>query len=253
MKTSTINLAIPAQLLRQADEIAKRESRSRSELMREALRKYLDARARIDRIFAYADAQTAKRGLRPEDVGPAIAEYRKRRAGSRWMKVVFDSNVWVSSFAFKGRVRNLIDAVLTRRIEVVVSPEIIEETIGVLAGRKFGFPNVLIAEIERQMREMARVVRPDVRVKVVRRDSDDDRILECALAAGADAIITGDEDLLSIGVFRGIRIISPGDFLDELARWDEPGGFGVHEAQAPYRVGKKAKRKRRAKSRWTLW
>jgi hypothetical protein len=44
MKTSTINLAIPDQLLRQADEVAKRESRSRSELMREALRAYLGRR-----------------------------------------------------------------------------------------------------------------------------------------------------------------------------------------------------------------
>ena len=83
MKTSTINLAIPDQLLRQADEVAKRESRSRSELMREALRAYLGRRVAWDKIYAYADAHVARLGLKPEDVGPAIAEYRKSKAGRR--------------------------------------------------------------------------------------------------------------------------------------------------------------------------
>ena len=76
MKTSTINLSIPRDLLEKADREAKKESRSRSELMREALRKYLEDRAELERLFAYADAQVKKLGLVPGDVEIAIQEYR---------------------------------------------------------------------------------------------------------------------------------------------------------------------------------
>ena len=76
MKTSTINLAIPRDLLEKADREAKKESRSRSELMREALRKYLEDRARLDNLFAYIDTHVRKRGLVPGDVETAIQEIR---------------------------------------------------------------------------------------------------------------------------------------------------------------------------------
>jgi len=79
VKTSTINLSIPRDLLERADREAKRESRSRSEIMRDALRVYLDRRARWADIFAYGDAQVKKLGLKPEDVEEAIREVRGRR------------------------------------------------------------------------------------------------------------------------------------------------------------------------------
>jgi predicted nucleic acid-binding protein len=46
------------------------------------------------------------------------------------------------------------------------------------------------------------------------RDPDDDRVLECALAAGAKVIVSGDRDLLDLGAFRGTPITSPRLFLD---------------------------------------
>ena len=79
MKTSTINLSIPRDLLDQADREAKRESRSRSELMRDALRLYLERRVRWESIFAYGDAQVKRLGLKPEDVETAIREVRRGR------------------------------------------------------------------------------------------------------------------------------------------------------------------------------
>ena len=79
MKTSTINLSIPRDLLEKADREAKKESRSRSELMREALRTYIDRQARWEIITNYAEAQVKKLGLVPDDVEPAIQEIRKAR------------------------------------------------------------------------------------------------------------------------------------------------------------------------------
>jgi putative PIN family toxin of toxin-antitoxin system len=57
------------------------------------------------------------------------------------------------------------------------------------------------------------------RLDVVQRDPDDNRVLECALFGGASVIITGDEDLLALGRFRGVAIVSPKEFLE---RFESP-------------------------------
>jgi uncharacterized protein len=58
------------------------------------------------------------------------------------------------------------------------------------------------------------------------RDPNDDMIVACALAAGADYIVTRDKDLLSLGEHEGIRIVTPRQFLDLLERsgagWQAP-------------------------------
>lgn len=56
-------------------------------------------------------------------------------------------------------------------------------------------------------------VEPDEPLSEVSRDPDDNRFLECALAAQADVLISGDHHLLSLGSFRGIPILSPAQFL----------------------------------------
>jgi predicted nucleic acid-binding protein len=50
---------------------------------------------------------------------------------------------------------------------------------------------------------------------VIAHDDPDNRILECAVEAGAEAVITGDHDLRQLGTFRDIRILSPRHFLEE--------------------------------------
>ncbi len=77
METSTINLSLPEDLLDQVDKLAKRESRSRSELMLAALRAFLERRAEWDKIFAETDEHVRRLGLKPEDVEEAIREARQ--------------------------------------------------------------------------------------------------------------------------------------------------------------------------------
>ena len=62
------------------------------------------------------------------------------------------------------------------------------------------------------------LVHPRQPVSVVREDEADNRILECALAAGADAIVTGDHHLLELRRFGGVRIATPREFLDAESR-----------------------------------
>jgi metal-responsive CopG/Arc/MetJ family transcriptional regulator len=75
---ATINLSIPKEMLSEVDAEARKESRSRSELMREALKVYLERRERWDKIFDFAGKQARRKGIAPKDVEAAIHEARRR-------------------------------------------------------------------------------------------------------------------------------------------------------------------------------
>jgi len=77
MKTSTVNISFPKELLDQIDETARKESRSRSELLREAARIYIDRKKRWDVIFQLAESAAKDSGLTGKDVDKEIASYRK--------------------------------------------------------------------------------------------------------------------------------------------------------------------------------
>ena len=80
---STVNVSFPKQLLKEIDAVAKREARSRSELLRAATRIYIDRRQRWDQLLASLRSDAKRRGFRPEDVETAIAEDRATRRPAR--------------------------------------------------------------------------------------------------------------------------------------------------------------------------
>jgi len=142
--------------------------------------------------------------------------------------VVFDTNVWVSALAFRGRLRDLWYGVVAGSWDVAVSDEILGELKRVLMGRKLGYPPEMAELIVGNLRPLVRLVHPTRKVRFVVRDPDDNRILECALSAGAEAVVTGDRDLLELGSFQGIRIMEPGAFLEEIdPAGDTPGPLVV--------------------------
>ena len=76
---STVNISFNTDLLKQIDQVAQEESRSRSELIREAARTYIERKRRWGQIFKVG-AQTAKsRGLTREDIADEIRSYRAKR------------------------------------------------------------------------------------------------------------------------------------------------------------------------------
>ena len=79
MGNVTVNVSFRDSLLADIDAAARRESRSRSELLREAARLYIHQQRRWDDIFALGDRQTARLGLTPADVSKAIRAVRKRK------------------------------------------------------------------------------------------------------------------------------------------------------------------------------
>ena len=77
MNTQTINISLPSELLKSADKLAKKESRTRSELIREALRAYVKELSAWEDLFEYGRKQAKKLGIKPKDIPRLIDEYRQ--------------------------------------------------------------------------------------------------------------------------------------------------------------------------------
>ena len=130
------------------------------------------------------------------------------------LRFVLDTNVLVSHFILPGRnPSKLLDLVLAGKATLVASDFILDELEGVLAER-IGFPPAEAERAADSIRSITEVVRPRHAVDVIRQDESDNRILETALSGRADIIVSGDrKHLLPLKSFRGIRILSPLDFL----------------------------------------
>ena len=100
---------------------------------------------------------------------------------------------------------------LTNFAELGLSKPILNELLGVLA-RKLARDTEELARTAVLLSELTIAVRPRRRLRVVK-DGPDNRVLECALAGRADAIVTGDSALLELGEFRGVRIMSLREYL----------------------------------------
>lgn len=127
------------------------------------------------------------------------------------MRIVFDTNVLFSAFVAHGVCAGLYEECL-QRAQIVVSPDILEELEEKLLA-KAGLSATETREVIRAVRADAEIVRATPLPKPVCRDADDDLILAAALGAKADAIVTGDRDLLVLKHFEGIPILNPRDCL----------------------------------------
>ena len=132
------------------------------------------------------------------------------------MRVVFDSNIYISALTLPGGAADLaLGAALDGRFTVLLSQPLLGEVLGVL-GRKFSRDRDELARLALFLSELAEHVSPRTSVRVLT-DEPDNRVLECAVAGNAQMIVTGDRAMLRLGVFEGIQIISLRRFLDRLS------------------------------------
>ena len=133
------------------------------------------------------------------------------------MKVVFDTNVVASATFWRGAPFDCLVAWSRARFEAVVSPPLLaeyHETVEELRKEYRDHPSVGWAEA---LTDAATLVFPGERARRATPDPNDEMILECAIAAEAEAIVSGDKKhLLSLRKFRDIPILSPSDFLRSL-------------------------------------
>jgi len=127
--------------------------------------------------------------------------------------VVFDTNVLISAILFGGHPRKCLELVIEGKIELYITKEIISEFEGVLKREKFGIPDETLHYIVSSLDSIANFVSPEMKYNIIKKDLEDNKFLECAVAADADFIISGDTHLLDITEFRKIKILNPADFL----------------------------------------
>ena len=130
------------------------------------------------------------------------------------IKAVVDTNVFVSSF-FGGNPRRIVDLWKTGRIVLCLSEPIVEEYMEVLRR--------LELDSEPEYGELLRLFSQGVHVlytaktpslQIVEDDPDDDKFVECAVALGAEVVISGDKVLTAVGSYMKITIMTPRAFLD---------------------------------------
>ena len=129
------------------------------------------------------------------------------------MKIVIDTNIFISSFFWGGHPRELFDRVLNGLDELFITDEIINEITSVMSSSKFAVGDseieTYVKIIEKYSKKMASRSSP----KPVSRDKDDDKILQCGLDGKVDFIITGDKDLLVLREYEKIKIMTPKNYL----------------------------------------
>ena len=134
-------------------------------------------------------------------------------------RAVVDLNVFVSAVLGSTSCRAVVAAIASGVIIPIVSPRFLTELRGVLRRPKF-HPHVTPAAIEELSRFLERhafVVTPSRHLQVTR-DPDDDHLLSLAIEGMADVIVSGDNDVISLGSFARIPIRTPSEFLRWLSR-----------------------------------
>jgi putative PIN family toxin of toxin-antitoxin system len=131
------------------------------------------------------------------------------------MKVVVDTNIFISSF-FGGNPKKIIDLWKKGEISLCLSKDILDEYIEVL--QRIGLGD------EREIEELLSLFAKGVNIifttktreiKAVKNDPDDDKFIECAVALKAEVIVTGDKALKAMNEYMGIKILTPQQFLKD--------------------------------------
>lgn len=129
-------------------------------------------------------------------------------------RVVPDTNIIISSVFWRGNPYEVIRRGILGEYQLVTSAEILGELADKLRN-KFQFPEERIQQLIDILLTYCHVVEPISKLDVVR-DRKDNKILECAFDGKADYIVTGDSDLLELKEFRGIKIRTAKEFLEEI-------------------------------------
>ena len=127
------------------------------------------------------------------------------------LRVVIDTNVIISALTFGGNPKAVLELARKKHIRNTTSPFIIEEIERVLT-QKFGWQMEVAKEVINDIQGFSHEVNPPETLAAVK-NLPDNRILECAVAGGADYLISGDHHLTDLKNFGTINIVTPMEFL----------------------------------------
>ena len=131
------------------------------------------------------------------------------------MRVVLDTNVFISGIFFNGPPSQILRAWHSKRLQTVLSKQILIEYQRVADELTVKYPQIKIMPIIELVTIHAQFIdTTGIKISVCE-DPDDDKFIECAIAGNCDIIISGDRHLLKIGEYRGVRIIKPREFMEK--------------------------------------
>jgi hypothetical protein len=132
------------------------------------------------------------------------------------VRIVCDTNVLISGILFGGHARQILLLASRGKITNFISDDILNEAKNVLLRPKFKLSLQQVVAIIALFRDTFEIVYPLQLHKVVKSDPDDDRILDAAVEAQTEIIVSGDQHLRSLELWRGIRILTPAEFVKEI-------------------------------------
>jgi putative PIN family toxin of toxin-antitoxin system len=130
------------------------------------------------------------------------------------LKVVMDTNVFVSGVFFSGPPYQILQAWQSGELELAISHEILDEyqRVGEILAQEYR--RIDLVPILTFVIEHAKVYKPVKLKEPVCQDPDDDKFIACALASGSKVIISGDKHLLKVSGYQGIDVLKPREFVD---------------------------------------
>jgi putative PIN family toxin of toxin-antitoxin system len=134
------------------------------------------------------------------------------------MRIVLDTNVFISGIFFTGPPYQILKAWRDGRVQLLISPSILDEyqRIGTQLGLQFR--DVDLKPFLDLLTVQAEIVLAPTLPPVIHDDPSDDKFLEAAVAGNASYIISGDKHLLRLSGFQGIQILKPRDFAQRYLR-----------------------------------
>ncbi len=132
-------------------------------------------------------------------------------------KVVLDTNTLISGILWDGNEARVIEEAENNKVQLFISQKLLKELEGVLKREKFTRKlegkESTVEQAVAKIALIATLIEPAKKINIIKDDPDDNRVLECAVTARADVIISGDKHLLKLQTYSGIDIMSARDFL----------------------------------------
>ncbi|MBN2466736.1 MAG: putative toxin-antitoxin system toxin component, PIN family [Deltaproteobacteria bacterium] len=130
------------------------------------------------------------------------------------MKIILDTNVFISGIFFTGPPSQILNAWQDSRLQILLSQEIINEYQRVAESLSAEFPTIDILPIIELMTIHGQLIDTEGFDVSVCDDPDDNKFMECAIAGNSEMIISGDKHLLRVSGYRGITVLKPREFVD---------------------------------------
>jgi uncharacterized protein len=129
------------------------------------------------------------------------------------MKILLDTNVWLSALFWKGEANKLLNNFISKKIKILISEDILKEFVEILnREEKFQVGNEEQENLIRGILAIAEMIDVKTKLNIIKEHPKDNLVLEAALDGKVDYIISYDNHILNMLEFRKIKILSPTEF-----------------------------------------